>query len=106
MEKQLTEFVKKWMDSQEEKNFFEPDKDGYVMFRRGALSINLPAYLEMILEDYLEEHAAVEGYIEWINRSIAELTKEHKLDAIKIIIKNMPTVCNKAAQQDLKQEPK
>ena len=51
-------FVKQWLESQEDKKFFEPDKNGNVMFKRGALSINLPSYLEMILEDYLEEHAA------------------------------------------------
>jgi hypothetical protein len=52
-----------------------------------------------------QEHQAAQGYVEWINRSLAELSKEHKLDAIKIIIKNMPPVCNEAAQQALSAAP-
>lgn len=46
-------FVKEWMLSQEPD--YSPDGNGYVMFTRGALSINLPVVFQSLLEDYLDE---------------------------------------------------
>lgn len=55
--KHIESFVDNWLKSQDADGHFVPDGNGYMMFKRGALSINLPVYLANVIEDYLEEYS-------------------------------------------------
>lgn len=73
---ELKHFVTEWMLSQDKDMEFAPDENGYVMFRRGACSINIAAYFQMILEDFLEAQALESYKDRWV-REVREALKDY-----------------------------
>lgn len=50
----ISSFVKKWMDGYEPDTFVK-NQNGKVIYSAGPSSLNLVAFFENLLEDYIEE---------------------------------------------------
>lgn len=51
---EIKKFVKKWMEGHEPDTFI-PNKHGQYIYSAGPVSLNIVAYFEMLLEDYVEQ---------------------------------------------------
>jgi len=51
---ELKEYIQQWLDEQEES--LDKNEHGFYLYSCGASSINLPIFLESLLEDFLEDN--------------------------------------------------
>lgn len=51
---EIREYVQQWLEDQEES--LDKNEHGYYLYSCGVSSINLPIFLESLLEDFIEDN--------------------------------------------------
>lgn len=59
-QKEIEEYVKMWMAGHEEDTFIK-NEHGVYLYSAGATSINLKAFFESLLEDFIEDKLIEDG---------------------------------------------